>query len=205
MFRPFALALLLSTLIACQESRDPRSADGALRLFGVALEEGDKALIKASLSEQTNKSLEEILSTLKEIEREISLFPTPEAQTWARTHSLGEDAAKFKDLKSTDSLWNALVGEKLKWAQTQSSGAVEQGLNMRRVVSGSEEEGEMTVLTRSDNKVSLRREGTRWVITSFEAPLLGFNKTLNHSLKTMPLNREEWSRRDQLDLLLPSP
>ena len=197
------LIVIITCQIACQESRDPQSADGALRLFGVALEEGDRTLIKASLSEQTNVTLESILKTLENLNKEIAKFPSTEAREWARTNALGERLAQLKELSSPDTLWLALVGPKLKWAQEQGGGTVEQGLNPRRVISGSEGEGELTVLTRSDNKVSLRREGIRWVITSFESPLKELNETLKRSLKALPPNRNEWVRRDRLDLILP--
>ena len=205
MHRSITLAFLMIalSLTACQESRDPQSADGALRLFGVALEQGDKALIKASLSQKTNSTLDAILKTLKLLHKEIDRFPSKEAKKWARQNALGEHLSNFKELNNADALWLALVGHKLKWAKDQSSGSVEQGLSPRRIISGGEQEGELIVLTRSDNKVSLRKEGVRWVVTSFEEPLNELHKTIKGSLKVLPLNRKEWVRRDRLDLDLP--
>jgi hypothetical protein len=197
------IASLSMLLLGCQESRDPQTAAGALRLFGVALEEGDFALFKASLSEATGRHLEALLKTLREVEQEIKSFPSAEGRQWARDRALGENLSKVLPLTDSEALWRVLIGDRLEWAKKQSKGGVEQGVNMRRVISGNEESGEMTVLTRSDNQVSLRREGARWVITTFESSLQDMNQALRRSLKTLPLNRSEWIRREKLDLILP--
>jgi hypothetical protein len=198
------LVLLISFLqIGCQESRDPQTPEGALRLFGVALEQGDQALIKASLSEKTSQQLQSMISTLKKIDREIKQFPGQEAQRWARQEALGEELAKIEIIADESSLWQKLVGPQLDWAKTQTPGTVEQGVNFRRILTGSIEGGEMTMLTRSDNQVSLRKEGVRWVITSFEKPLDEFHNALKGSLKHLKPNRKEWIRRQKLNLNLP--
>ena len=195
--------ICFSFIIACQDTRDPQQPEGALKLFGLALEQGDQALIKASLSAKTSTILNDILKTTQAINKKIETYPDAEAQSWARGEALGSFLSQLKFPSDETKLWNLLVGEKLKWAKSQAPGTVEQGVSIRRVLSGSQNESEMTILTRSDNPISLRKEGLRWVITSFEEPLQKVKVHLNDSLKILEPNRKEWIRRQKLNLNLP--
>lgn len=197
------LLCLLLSCFACQESRDPQTPEGALRLFGVALEQGDQALIKASLSQKTDESLKNILSLVQKLEVEIQKFPNEQAQAWAQHEALGDRLSKVKKGSDTHSLWHILLGEHLEWAKKQAQGSVEQGVNLRRILSGTVEMGEIKVLTRSNNPISLRKEGVRWVITSFEEPLAVYISSLKRSLEQIEENRTEWERREKLNLDLP--
>ena len=205
----FVKRLLLICIIfllqaSCQESRDPQTPEGALRLFGVALEQGDQALIKASLSEKTSQRLHEMVDTINKLNAAIKRFPNQEAQSWARQEALGESLSSISSTMDESILWESLVGSQLSWAKKQSTGTVEQGVNFRRILSGTIASGELTMLTRSDNQISLRKEGVRWVITSFEKPLAEFHKRLKTSFKNLESNRKEWLRRQKLNLNLPS-
>ena len=195
--------ICFSFIIACQDTRDPQQPEGALKLFGLALEQGDQALIKASLSARTSTVLNDILKATQVINKKIEAYPNAEAKSWAREEALGPLLSQLKFPSNDTKLWNLLVGEKLKWAKSQAQGAVEQGVSIRRVLSGSQEESELTILTRSDNSISLRKEGLRWVITSFEKPLQKIKDHLNYTLQILEPNRKEWIRRQKLDLNLP--
>ena len=188
---------------ACQESRDPQTPDGALRLFGMALEQGDQSLVKASLSEKTSKLLKEMNASIQQINKGIQLFPSKKARTWAKQEAYGEVLKEFTASNDEMSLLNLLIGEKLVWAQKQPPGTIEQGLNQRRILSGSIDSGELVFITRSDNQVALRKEGIRWVVTSFEEPLSEYLSALNRTLSRLEFNRKEWKRRQKLDLILP--
>ena len=198
----FILSISLS-LIACQESRDPQTPDGALRLFGVALEQGDQSLVKASLSEKTSKLLKEMNASIQKINQGIERFPSKKAQQWAKQEAFGELLQDVGPSTDEMGLLHLLIGKKLTWAQKQAPGTIEQGVNQRRVLSGSTESGEVTFVTRSDNQVSLRKEGIRWVVTSFEEPLIEYLNALNRTEKRLEFNRKEWVRRQKLDLILP--
>lgn len=195
--------ICFSFIIACQDTRDPQQPEGALKLFGLALEQGDQALIKASLSARTSTVLNDILKATQVINKKIETYPNAEAKSWAREEALGPLLSQLKFPSNDTKLWNLLVGEKLKWAKSQAQGTVEQGVSIRRILSGSKNEPEITILTRSDNSISLRKEGLRWVITSFENPLQKIREHLNDSLKTLEPNRKEWIRRQKLNLNLP--
>ena len=169
----------------------------------MALEQGDQALTKASLSAKTSELLNDILKSIQKIDEGIEAYPSPEAKLWARQEALGPLLSQLKLPSNETRLWELLVGEKLKWAQSQAQGTVEQGVSIRRILSGSPEEQEMTILTRSDNPISLRKEGLRWVIVSFEKPLQSIKDNLNQSLQILEPNRKEWLRRQKLNLNLP--
>ena len=195
--------ICFSFIFACQDTRDPQKPEGALKLFGLALEQGDQTLIKASLSAKTSTLLNEILSSTQSINKKISTYPNSKAKSWARQEALGPLLSTLKFPSDEMRLWNLLVGEKLIWAKSQAKGTVEQGVSIRRILSGSAEDSEMTILTRSDNPISLRKEGLRWVITSFEKPLQTIKNNLGQSLQMLEPNRKEWVRRQKLNLNLP--
>lgn len=198
------MLICFSLLVGCGESRDPQTPEGALRLFGAALSEGDRSQIKTSLSEKTHTQLGQLLVLLKRINEAIAGFPTPEAQAWARQEALGDQLQQVEAITDVDVLFSRLFREKLEWAQNQPSGEVEQGLSARRVTQGSLEGGEITLLTRSESQVAMRREGSRWVITTFEEPLDRYVKAMERSLTALAENKDEWERRVRQNLKLPT-
>ena len=195
--------LFISSLLGCSDSRDPQTPEGALRLFGVALAEGDRLQIKSSLSAATHEALGEVLTYLRRINEGIKRFPSPEGQAWAKQTALGEQFSAIESISDQDVLFARLFKTRLEWARQQPSGEVEQGLNMRRLVSEDAAKDEVIILTRSDNQISMRKEGSRWVITSFEEPLQKYISALKASVKVLSANREEWLRRVKLNLNLP--
>ena len=194
--------------LSCEEGRDPQSPDGALRLFGVALAQNDMNLIKSSLSTQTHESLKEILVLSRKIKAGIKRFPNTEAQSWAKQEALGDLSGILNTTVSKGDLFHHLIKDHLQWAKAQPEGEVEQGLNQRRIYKGSVKEGKVILLTRADHQVEMRLEerpeGTRWVVTSFEAPLNQYVKALKTSLGLLEANRIEWVRRQKLHLNLPA-
>jgi hypothetical protein len=188
----------------CEEDRDPQSPGGALRLFGVALAQNDLTLINSSLSTQTHDHLTEILSLSQKITQEIKRFPGQDAQAWARNESLGELADPLGSISNKSELFHYLIKEKLAWAKSQPNGEVEQGLNQRRMISGSLQEGKVTLLTRADHQVEMILEGSRWVVSTFDHPLNIYVTSLKSSLNVLKMNRTEWIRRQNLNLNLPT-
>lgn len=202
--KPMIVIALVSSALGCEEDRDPQSPGGALRLFGVALAQNNATLINSSLSAQTKTLLTELLSLAKKINQEVKRFPGKDAQTWARQEALGHLGDVLNAISNEEELFQYLIKDKLDWAQSQPAGEVEQGLNQRRIISGSIQEGKVMLFTRADHQVEMRLEGSRWVVSTFEASLQSYVTALKASQDVLKVNRAEWIRRKKLNLDLPT-
>ena len=199
--------LFVSLLWGCDENRDPQTPDGALRLFGVALADGDAQVIRDSLSAPTHAKLNETLSLLQEVQDHVKRFPSDRARRWAQQEALGELAKPLESISTPDQLLTFLIKDKLEWAKRQPAGEVEQGLNVRKVISDEGDLREVLVLTRAQDQVKVRleqrAEGRRWVVCAFEPQLDAYIKALKSSISALKDNRGEWTRRKRLNLALP--
>lgn len=195
----------------CEEDRDPHTPDGALRLFGVMLAQGDTAEIYQSLSGKTHRQLDEVLKLTRQIKNNIRRFPSERAQKWALKESLGDLITPLQSISSSQELLNFLIKEKLVWAQGQAEGEIEQGLSARSVspsVTTQDGAEEVVIVTRAQDQVTMRLEQPtgepRWVVCAFEPRLKQYITSLKASLNALETNRAEWVRRKRLNLPLPS-
>jgi hypothetical protein len=144
---------------------------------------------------------------VKRLSSEVQRFPTEGAQKWAYAEVFKGPLQGIASLTNEQAILAHLIRDRLQWAQGQPIEELEQGLSSVKSISGSAESGEVRLLTRAQQQITMELEkrpsGQVWTLAVFERGLTQYRDGLKDSLEVLEKNRAEWRRRMRLDLDLP--
>ena len=197
--RIWIISLTACALWACSISKDTSTIEGALGALATSISSGDEALVYQALTQKSHEELASSLKLLKVIDRQLSNFPA-KVQPWARKEAFG-DMPDLPTVSQEQQLFFKIVHKQWSRVKTQPTEEIYQGLTPKSL--REDDANGTSVHTRTQEKWTLKKEGSIWKIAVFDAPLEEYKKTLEKSLQVIDENLKEIKHRRSLNLPLP--